>query len=200
MLCELLPDHPARPKGGRPRTDKRKAIAEGNTIYKGANPDSPVIGDLRVTFSAAMPAEVSIVAQQRSGKLEPYKTKTGTSVELLKDGSVTAADMFAAAVSSNKTMTWLLRFGGFLALFIGVNMLLAPFGVLADVMPFLGSIMRFGTTLISLVVAVPTSLVTIAIAWLAYRPALAITLLVVGVVVPVGLLILKKRKPAPATA
>ncbi len=27
MLCELLPDHPARPKGGRPRTDKRKAIA-----------------------------------------------------------------------------------------------------------------------------------------------------------------------------
>lgn len=27
MLCKLLPDHPARPKGGRPRTDKRKAIA-----------------------------------------------------------------------------------------------------------------------------------------------------------------------------
>ena len=27
MLCDLLPDHPARPKGGRPRTDKRKAIA-----------------------------------------------------------------------------------------------------------------------------------------------------------------------------
>ena len=27
MLCELLPDHPARPKGGRPRTDKRRAIA-----------------------------------------------------------------------------------------------------------------------------------------------------------------------------
>jgi hypothetical protein len=26
MLCELLPDHPARPKGGRPRADKRKAI------------------------------------------------------------------------------------------------------------------------------------------------------------------------------
>ncbi|MCW1885442.1 IS5 family transposase [Luteolibacter flavescens] len=27
MLCRLLPDEPARPKGGRPRTDKRKAIA-----------------------------------------------------------------------------------------------------------------------------------------------------------------------------
>lgn len=26
MLCELLPDHPPRPKGGRPRVDKRKAI------------------------------------------------------------------------------------------------------------------------------------------------------------------------------
>ena len=26
-LCILLPDHPLRPKGGRPRTDKRQAIA-----------------------------------------------------------------------------------------------------------------------------------------------------------------------------
>lgn len=26
LLCELLPDHPARPKGGRPRLDKAKAI------------------------------------------------------------------------------------------------------------------------------------------------------------------------------
>ena len=26
MLCELLPDHPDRPKGGRPRSDKRKVI------------------------------------------------------------------------------------------------------------------------------------------------------------------------------
>jgi transposase len=28
MLCELLPDHPPRPKGGRPRTDKRMAIKD----------------------------------------------------------------------------------------------------------------------------------------------------------------------------
>lgn len=27
MLCGMLPDHPARPKGGRPRADKRQAIA-----------------------------------------------------------------------------------------------------------------------------------------------------------------------------
>ena len=27
MLCVLLPDHPARPQGGRPRADKRQAIA-----------------------------------------------------------------------------------------------------------------------------------------------------------------------------
>ena len=26
ILCALLPDHPSRPKGGRPRTDKRRAI------------------------------------------------------------------------------------------------------------------------------------------------------------------------------
>lgn len=26
-VCELLPDHPARPKGGRPRVDKRQSVA-----------------------------------------------------------------------------------------------------------------------------------------------------------------------------
>jgi hypothetical protein len=96
-------------------------------------------------------------------------------------------------------MTWLLRFLGFLAVYIGLSMLLAPLGVLADVLPFLGSIMRFGTSLIAMVIAVPTSLATIAIAWLAYRPVLGITLLVIGVGVPIALLIMKKGKAAAPT-
>ncbi|MDP1587808.1 MAG: TMEM43 family protein [Prosthecobacter sp.] len=164
---------------------------------------TPQIGDVRITFEVVKPAEVSVVAQQRGARLEPYRTKTGTSIELVDDGVVPAADMFAAAVAANTMMTWLLRLGGFVAMYIGMSMLLAPLGVLADVLPILGSIMRFGTSLIAVVVAVPTSLVTIAIAWLAYRPVLGITLLVIGVGVPIALLIMKKGKaaaPPPAAA
>jgi hypothetical protein len=161
----------------------------------------PQVGDVRITFEAVKPSEVSVIAQQRGAKLEPYRTKAGTTLELVDDGVVPAADMFASAVASNNLMTWLLRFLGFLALYIGMSMLLAPLGVLADVLPFLGSILRFGTSLIALVIAVPTSLATIAIAWLAYRPVLGITLLVIGVGVPIALLIMKKGKvAAPAQA
>jgi hypothetical protein len=202
--------------------------AQGNTIYRSvaapasppaatANPlgsgivtpaattttttAGPQVGDVRITFKAVMPTEVSVVAQQRGARLEPYRTKAGTSIELVDDGVVPAADMFASAVATNNMMTWLLRFLGFLALYIGMSMVLGPLGVLADVLPFLGSIMRFGTSLIALVIAVPTSLATIAIAWLAYRPVLGITLLVIGVGVPIALLIMKKGKAAaPAQA
>jgi hypothetical protein len=201
--------------------------AQGNTIYRSvaapvtppattANPlgsgivtpaaitpatttAEPQIGDVRITFEAVKPSEVSVIAQQRGAKLEPYRTKAGTTLELVDDGVVPAADMFASAVASNNLMTWLLRFLGFLALYIGMSMLLAPLGVLADVLPFLGSIMRFGTSLIAMVIAVPTSLATIAIAWLAYRPVLGITLLVIGVGVPIALLIMKKGKAAAPT-
>jgi hypothetical protein len=159
----------------------------------------PQVGDVRITFEAVKPSEVSVIAQQRGAKLEPYRTKAGTTLELVDDGVVPAADMFASAVASNNLMTWLLRFLGFLALYIGLSMLLAPLGVLADVLPFLGSIMRFGTSLIAMVIAVPTSLATIAIAWLAYRPVLGITLLVIGVGVPIALLIMKKGKAAAPT-
>ena len=159
----------------------------------------PQVGDVRITFEAVKPSEVSVIAQQRGAKLEPYRTKAGTTLELVDDGVVPAADMFASAVASNNLMTWLLRFLGFLALYIGMSMLLAPLGVLADVLPFLGSIMRLGTSLIALVIAVPTSFATIAIAWLAYRPVLGITLLVIGVGVPIALLIMKKGKAAAPT-
>lgn len=172
--------------------------AATNTVTTTAEPQ---IGDVRITFEAVKPSEVSVIAQQRGSKLEPYRTKAGTTLELVDDGVVPAADMFASAVATNNMMTWLLRFLGFLALYIGMSMLLAPLGVLADVLPFLGSIMRFGTSLIAFVIAVPTSLATIAIAWLAYRPVLGITLLVIGVGVPIALLIMKKGKAAaPAQA
>jgi len=162
--------------------------------FKSASPASPQVGDLRVQFSIAPPVEVSIIAVQRNGKLEPYLTKTGTSIELLNHGNSPAAEMFEQAVAANNLMTWLLRLGGFLLLFVGVRVVLAPLAVVADVIPFLGSILRFGTSMIAALIAVPTAFITIAVAWIAYRPALAITLLAVAVIIPVALVLMRGRK------
>jgi hypothetical protein len=173
--------------------------------FKAADPSSPQVGDLRVQFSIAPPVEVSLIAVQRGGKLEPYLTQTGTTIELLAHGSQTAAEMFEQAVAANTLMTWLLRLGGFLLLFIAVRVILAPLAVLADVLPFLGSLLRFGTSLIAGLIAIPTAFITIAVSWIAYRPTLAIALLAVAVIIPVMLVLMRRPKqveppPVPSSA
>ena len=87
-------------------------------------------------------------------------------------------------------IAWLLRLLGFLMLFGGVRTMLGPLTVLSDIVPFLGRIVRFGTGLVAFLVAMPCTLVTIAIAWIAHRPALGIGLLVAAVVI--GVLIYRR--------
>ena len=138
---------------------------------------APEIGDVRVSFRWVPNHVVSVVAKQEGSRLGSYQTKNGA-VLLLADGEKTADEMFSAAKSANKMIAWLLRLGGFLMMLFGVRMVLGPLEVLADVVPFIGRIVGFGTGLVAAIVAIPCTLVTIAIAWIAYRPVLGIALLV----------------------
>lgn len=144
--------------------------AEGE-LYLGANPSNPQIGDLRISFSQVPPVDVSIVARRIGNSFEPYLAKTGP-VDLLQTGLHSAEAMFAAAKQQNAILTWILRGVGFLLMMIGLRLLLEPLGVFADVVPLLGNILRLGTGLFSFVVALTLSVITIAIAWFAYRPLL----------------------------
>ena len=138
---------------------------------------SPEIGDVRVSFRWVPNHVVSVVAKQDGTRLGSYKTKNGP-VLLIADGEKGAEEMFSAAKSANKMIAWLIRLGGFLMMLFGVRMVLGPLEVLADVVPFIGRIVGFGTGLVAAIVAIPCTLVTIAIAWIAYRPVLGIALLV----------------------
>jgi len=172
----------------------------GPAIFKSKNPATPQIGDLRITFKAAMPAEVSIIARQNGSRLEGYTTRTGTVLQMLDYGTVSAEAMFASAKSASKTLTWGLRALGFILLFLAAKSVLSPIGVLADVLPIAGSIVRMGTTLVAALVALPVGLLTIAIAWIAYRPAIGITILMIGVTIPVLLFITRKKSTSAVHA
>ena len=63
---------------------------------------------------------------------------------------------------------------------VGLNLILKPLPVLADVLPILGDILRVGTGIIAFLSAAILSLVTVAIAWVVYRPLLGIALLVLA--------------------
>jgi hypothetical protein len=93
-------------------------------------------------------------------------------------------------------MTWALRIGGLVLMFIGFNLLMGPLSVLADVIPFIGNIVEFGTAIIAMMLTAAGGLITIAVAWIVFRPVLAISLLVVsGAVI---YMIFKQSKTAKA--
>ena len=142
---------------------------------------SPQIGDVKISFNVVNTnEEYSIIGKQVENTFESYKTKTGTSIQMVSKGVSSADNMFSAAHSSNNTTTWILRLVGFLMMFGGLTMIFKPLVVLADVLPFLGSILDFGLSLFSGIISFGLSFITIAIAWVVYRPVIGISLLILG--------------------
>jgi hypothetical protein len=160
---------------------KPKARLNAEQIYLGQDPAAPAVGDMRVTFQVLKPAVYSILAQQSGDTLTPYPTKAGREIERVESGPMTAELMFQHAQSENTMLTWGLRFAGFLLMSIGFGAVLKPLSVFGDIVPFIGGIIGFGTSLVSGILGFAGSLIVIAIAWLAARPVLGVTLLVVAV-------------------
>eukprot|EP00957_Ditylum_brightwellii_P072859 5537164-Ditylum_brightwellii.AAC.1 len=165
----------------------------GTGYYVGENPSSPQVGDIRVTFSVVLPTDITIVAQQSEGTFVPFVTNNGGSIDLLKTGIYGKELMFSAANKENKIATWAIRVIGILAMYFGMSLILDPIVVLSDVLPFLGTIAEIGVSLISWVVAIVTSFVVIAVAWIFYRPVVAYVLLGVSALLLAVPCFLKKK-------
>ncbi|MBI3272325.1 MAG: TMEM43 family protein [Planctomycetes bacterium] len=177
-MAERLPDG-----AKRERSAGRLQLVDGK-YYVGveagapATPNSPKVGDERVSFSAVKPLTVSLVSQQVGNTFQPFKTsQEGYDVELLSVGSRTAEAMFASAEAGNVAMTWILRFVGWLLMAFGIGLIFAPVAVLGDVVPIFGSLLGAGIGVFAIALSFGLSLITIAIAWFVYRPVLAVLLL-----------------------
>jgi hypothetical protein len=164
-----------------------------------ADPAKPVIGDLRISFEVVKPAMVSILARQLGDTFEAWESGTGTPIDRLTEGEASAQNMLGQMERENTMLTWLLRGGGFLLMAFGLGMVFSPLAVAADVVPFLGDLLRMGVGLFAAVVAGGLSLVTIAVAWLAYRPVLGVGLMVLAGVLILGLLRLGRKKGVAAS-
>lgn len=181
--------------------NKRVTVAE-NRIYLGFSSTNPAIGDYRISYQVAPLGVASVIGEQRDGGFAPYQTIAGDQLLMVDDGAVPAAKMFADAQSANVVLTWILRVVGLVLLAIGFGMLLAPLGVAADVLPPLGSLLRMGTGIVAMLLAVVVGFVTIAVAWFWYRPVLSLIVLAIAAVLAAGLIYVgrSRAKAAPATA
>jgi hypothetical protein len=177
-----------------PEDCKQQAKIDGNALYlprdaklPAADPAKPEVGDLKIAFSAVRPGEVSIIARQVGDSFEPWQSAAGDPLEKLAPGVVSPETMIGVMEQDNANLTWILRGVGFLLMAFGIGLVFSPLVVLADVLPFLGDLLQMGVGLFAAMVAGSLSLLTIALAWIAYRPLLGVGLLAAALVLFVGL-------------
>jgi hypothetical protein len=157
--------------------------SEGDGLYIGENNTSPKIGDMRVTMTMVLPQTVSIIAEQTGASLQAYIANAGHEVMLIEMGLVSSQQMIHNALSENQMMTWGLRLAAFIMLVIGFALIMSPLAVLADFVPFFGSLVGFGTGVIAFICAISVWTISVAIAWFAVRPMFAVGIIVIALVI-----------------
>lgn len=149
-------------------------------IYLSDNPGSPRIGDYRIGYRIVPVGTGSIVARQTGSELTGYQTKAGDVVLLAHTGSQSAAEMFKAAQDANRVLTWILRGVFTFLVFFGFVFSTRILVAIADVLPFVGNLMQATTFAAALVLTAIVAPLTIAFAWLFYRPMISLGVIAAG--------------------
>jgi Transmembrane protein 43 len=163
-------------------------VQAGDNLYKGGNANTPAVGDMRVHYTS-MPTgtTISVLAGQSHDGFAPYTTTNGYTIDMARAGNAPASQMITDQQKAESTITWILRGVGFFLVFIGFTMFFGPITILASIIPFLGTLVRGATTFFAFVLAVPVTLVTIAVAWLVFRPLIGGGLLILAAAALYGL-------------
>lgn len=166
-------------RGSTPTLDR------GGAYY--GTPKSPQIGDVRITYRIGPAGTATAIAGLEKGTLSTFSSpKMSGTIGMLEEGVQSADAMFQAAEEANVTMTWILRLVGFFLMFVGFNLLFGPIDTIVRMIPLIGGVIDFGTTVLAGILAGAFSFITIAIGWIVYRPLIGILLLVVGMGILAG--------------
>jgi hypothetical protein len=154
----------------------RELRSTGGALRTGT-PGSDRIGDLKVTFSAVPPGEISVLAGLDGSNLRPWQAANGGTVAVARPGLLTAEAMFREVYGMNSRTTWLVRAGATFALVVGYFAAIRP---LARLLPPLGVLAHKAGKRIALTLALGHMLVVVALAWVVFRPMAGLALLAVG--------------------
>ncbi len=168
-----------------------------NILYLGEEPHDPDIGDIRITYSQKPQADISILARVNNNTFDQFLASNGTTFYQLNMGVIGADIMYQSAKDANSTLTWILRGVGIVMVVIGLNLLIAPFTVIASIIPLLGDLIGAGAWLAASLFGIAWSCIIIAIAWIRFRPLLGISLLILAVIL-IALLYVKGRSKRKA--
>lgn len=156
-------------------------------FYDMANPE---IGDMRISYKVLKPSNNATIYGRLDGDSITSYSNEEASMYRIFYGS--ADEAMAQMATEHKTSTWIFRIIGFLMMWIGLSMVVAPISVLLDVLPFLGKISRSLVSIVTFIIALVLSGVTILISMFLHS-LIAVIVLVVALVV-IGFMYYKKIK------
>ncbi|MCL2041072.1 MAG: TMEM43 family protein [Bacteroidales bacterium] len=174
-------------------TSDETTHVNSNVVYYGQSPSSPRIGDVRITLTKVVPANISIIGKVVNNTFEQFHAKNGKTFARVAMGTVSADSMFADAHAENSALAWLLRILGIVVVVIGLKMMFGILPAVFKVLPFLGNIIGAGVGLVCIIGGAAWSMLVISLSWLFYRPLIGIPLLLVAVA---GIWFLKKKAKA----
>ena len=151
-----------------------------NVLYFGRVPGSPEVGDVRVTFEKVVPAKVTIMAVVDGDSFKPYKAKNGKRFQTLVMGKKSGDEIIEGEKEANNMILWALRILGIVIIIGGLKGIFGFLETILKVVPFIANIFGWGVGIVCTVVGIVWSLIVIALAWLFYRPVLAISLLAIA--------------------
>ena len=151
-----------------------------NVLYFGRVPGSPEVGDVRVTFEKVVPAKVTVMAVVDGDSFKPYKAKNGKRFQTLVMGKKSGDEIIEGEKEANNMILWALRILGIMIIIGGLKGIFGFLETILKVVPFIAGIFGWGVGIVCTVVGIVWSLIVIALAWLFYRPVLAISLLAIA--------------------
>ncbi|MFA7314563.1 MAG: TMEM43 family protein [Candidatus Magasanikbacteria bacterium] len=171
----------------------QKTELNGNYVYVTKNGvATPTVGDMRVSYSGIMSGTPVTLLGRLDGDKISLMTDPKTGTKLYRAFTGTFTDALGTLHTEYKTSLWILRLIGFLMMWIGLGMVLAPLSIIMDILPFLGSVSRGVIGLVTCVVAIVLSIITIIVSKFLHNP-FVLVLVVLGVVVYIFSLIKKAK-------
>ena len=155
--------------------------------------DNPKIGDTRISFTYNNTTDLSVLAVQTDNTFTDFTSKAGKKVNRIMDGVHNCKDMINVIKDENNFLKWLLRGLGALLCMLGFGAILGPISALTSFIPIIGNLIDTAVGLVAFILGLCVALIVIALAWIRFRPIIAITALIL-VAALIAFLIIKGKK------
>lgn len=159
--------------------------------FTGKDYDTPQIGDQKLLYSYIPSGiRISIIAKQSGNHIEKMDSKYGN-FAIIMNGDKNLKTMLYDYKQETSNNTWLIRGIGLLFMFLGLNFIIQPIVNLGNKIPILGELTQMAAFISTIIITIALGVLSISLAWLLYRPDIAIPLIIISILTIISL---KKKK------